>query len=306
MIDLKSGSGISKPLGNYVLISAARNEEKYIERTIQAVVAQSYLPAKWVILNDGSTDLTETIVQEYALKQPFIQLIRIRPESERNFGSKARAINFGYKQIKATSYEFVGILDVDVTFDHDYYEKVIHHMENHPDLGIAGGILSDLWKGRFIRQITATRWSVSGPIQLFRRPCWEQIGGYMNIRGGIDAAAEVMARMNGWRVESLKGLPVLHFRRTGTEKRGVFMCNFYRGIEDYAMGYHPVFFISRSLLRVSEQPRVLGSLFMLVGYLWACVRREKRKVSDDFVRFLRHEQMGRLARLLKRNKVESA
>jgi len=100
MIGSESGKEISKPFGKYVLVSAARNEEKYIERTIQAVIAQSYLPVQWIILSDGSIDRTDDIVQWYALRNSFMKLIRIQSDAERNFGSKARAINTGYDNFK--------------------------------------------------------------------------------------------------------------------------------------------------------------------------------------------------------------
>jgi len=49
----------------YVLITPARNEEAFIEKTLQSVIKQTILPAKWVIVNDGSTDATSSIVRPY-------------------------------------------------------------------------------------------------------------------------------------------------------------------------------------------------------------------------------------------------
>jgi GT2 family glycosyltransferase len=212
----------------------------------------------------------------------------------RNFGSKACAINTGYGLIQHLEHDYVGILDVDVSFPADYYEKVIPHMKAQPDLGIAGGVLYDARKGKFVRQITSNRWSVSGPIQMFRRQCWQQIGGYMSIRGGIDAVAEVMARMHGWKVQTFPELHVWHHRRTGSEKWGAFGVFLHRGIEDYEIGYHPLFFFVRALRRFSSKPWILGSIIMLSGYALSGIKRRKRKVPEDFVQFLRHEQMGRL------------
>lgn len=299
MIDSERGNGLGRPFGNYALISAARNEENYLERTIQAVIAQSRLPVQWLIVSDGSTDRTDDIVKRYSHQQPFIKLLRLQPKSERNFGSKALAINTGYIQLKDIPHDFIGILDVDVTFDPDYYEKVLLYMEKRPDLGIVGGILFDSWKGRLIRQNTNVRWSVSGPIQMFRRSCWEQLGGYLNIRGGIDAAAEVMARMRGWKIRTIPELSVIHLRRTGMEKRGLFGAFFFRGILDYELGYHPLFFFIRSFRRITQQPQVLGAALNIAGFSWAWLRRNRRKVSVDFVRFLRQEQMHRLVGLRK-------
>jgi glycosyltransferase involved in cell wall biosynthesis len=281
-------------VGTYILISAARNEEVYIERTILAVTAQTCIPIQWLIISDGSTDRTDEIVQHYADKYPFIRLHRVRPDEMRNFGSKARAINTGYGLIQHLEHDYVGILDVDVAFPANYYEKVMGRMEAQPDLGIAGGVLYDAWQGKFVRQITSIRWSVSGPIQLFRRQCWQQIGGYMAIPGDIDAVAEVMVRMHGWKVQAFPELHVWHHRSTGSEKWGLFGVFLHRGIEDYEIGYHPLFFFLRALRRFSATPWILGSIIMLSGYAWAGIKRKKRKVPEDLVRFLRREQMERL------------
>jgi len=289
-------------IGSYILISAARNEEIYIERTILSVIDQTRVPNQWLIMSDGSIDRTDEIIQRYADQHSFMKLVRIQPNKKRNFGSKAGAVNAGYELIRHLEHDFVGILDVDVTFPPDYYEKVITRMEAQPDLGIAGGILYDSWHGKFIRQITDIHWSVSGPIQMFTRQCWRQIGGYMSIRGGIDAAAEVMARMHGWKVRAFPELSVRHHRKTGSENRGVFRVFLQRGIEDYEMGYHPLFFFLRALRRFSEKPWILGGVTMLVGYFWSITKKNNRKVPEDFVRYLRSEQMGRLLHYWKRTR----
>lgn len=285
----------------YVLISAARNEEASIERTIRAVTAQACVPTRWLIVSDGSTDRTDEIVQRYADQYPFIQLCRVRRRQERSFGSKAVAINNGYETIRDLEHDFVGILDVDITFSPGYYERVMAHMDAQPDLGIAGGLLYDVWAGRPVRHITSTRWSVSGAIQMFRKECWQKIGGYVPAHGGIDAVAEVMARMQGFRVQTFPELHVWHHRRTGSHKGGLVGIFLHRGMEDYGIGYHPVFFFLRAMRRSLHKPWILSGTVMLIGYAWASIRREKRQVPEDFVRFLRDEQMDRVLRFLKGN-----
>ena len=279
---------------DYILLTAARNEQAHIEETLRAVAAQTSKPIKWLIVSDGSTDRTDEIVAGRAASLPFIELMRADADPTRNFGSKAKALRAGYERVKQLPAAFVGILDADVSFEPGYYEQVIHRMLEDPSLGIAGGVLLDRSKQGFIPQITDPEWSVSGPIQMFRKECFDAIGGYLPIRGGIDAAAEVMARMKGWKVKAFADLRVLHLRPTGTEQKGVGAVFFSRGVEDYQLGYHPVFFTARVLRRFQERPWVAGGLLMLAGYAWAALRRAPRKVPPEFVRFLRAEQMGRL------------
>jgi poly-beta-1,6-N-acetyl-D-glucosamine synthase len=131
-------------------------------------------------------------------------------------------------------------------------------------------------------------------VQMFRRECWEEIDGYLPIRGGIDAAAEVMARMKGWKVCAFPELEVLHHRQTGKETHSTAGIFFHRGLEDYHLGYHPLFFLAKIVRYFQVRPFVIGALIMLCGYLWAGVSRKKRAVPDDLVRFLRKEQLQRL------------
>jgi len=279
---------------SYILITAAKNEETYIEKTIQSVIAQTAPPQKWVIVSDGSTDRTEEIVSQYAAKYDFIKLVSADAEAKRNFGSKVRAIAAAYERVKSIYHDYVGILDADVSFSPTYYESIMQKFEKNPKLGIAGGILFDRHKEKYVKQRTSTNWSVSGPIQMFRRECYEQIGGYVPVRGGVDAVAEVMARMKGWEVRAFPEITVFHHRPTGAEKGSKWVICFNQGLEDYLLGYHFAFFVARCIARVIERPYLLGSLVMLCGYCWFWIRRTKRQVPSEFVQYLRREQLKRL------------
>lgn len=287
------------PDSPYILVTAARNEADHIGQTIEAVAAQTRRPERWIIVSDGSTDATDEIVSAAAERYGFIDLLRVDADADRNFGSKAAAVNAGYKQISGESHEFIGVLDADVSFDPHYYEEVIIRFRRNPKLGIAGGVMTDIVDGKPVQQVTDPEWSVSGPIQMFRRECFEQIGGYLPLRGGIDAAAEVTARMNGWEVRAFPELEALHHRQTGKENHSRLGIFFHRGLEDFKLGYHPLFFTARAVLRFREVPFVVGGLTMLGGYLWAAASREEKKVSPEFIRFLRNEQTARLKAALK-------
>jgi len=289
----------------YVLITPARNEAAYIEKTIKSVIAQTVLPEKWVIVSDGSTDRTDDIIKRYEENYSFIQLLLIERCSSRNFGSKVYAIRAGLERLNGVEYDFIGNLDADVSFESSYYERVLAKFQQSPKLGIAGGVLFEPCGGNWIQQNVSLSWSVSGPIQMFQRQCYEDIGGYLPLRkGGVDAMAEVMARMRGWEVRTFPEISVLHHRRTGTEKGHIVFARFRQGIMEYSHGSHPLFEIGKCMSRIGEKPYVFGSLFRLSGYCWACLRRDQRDVPDDVVTFLRHEQIKRLCDRLstKKNK----
>lgn len=277
---------------SYVLITAARNEAAYIAKTIESVISQTILPEKWVIVSNGSTDQTDEIVSQYAAKHNFIKFVRVSENNHRNFASKVNAIQTGYGLLQDVKYDFLGILDADVSFDPNYYEYIIQQFQQRPKLGIAGGLISDISGGKCVQWLTRLDSSVGGPIQMFRRECWENIGGYMPLeRGGPDAAAEFMARMNAWEVETFPGIKVLHHRRMGTGCQDIWHAKFTQGVKDYLLGYHPLFEMAKCVRRVVEKPYFIGSLLWLTGYFWSSLRRYKRTVSPDFVKYIRKEQI---------------
>jgi biofilm PGA synthesis N-glycosyltransferase PgaC len=282
-------------MDTYVLVTTARNEEAYIERTIQSVIAQTVLPRKWVIVSDGSTDRTDEIIQRYASRYGFIEYARLESDVERNFASMAYGQQAGVERLRDMEYGFLGMLDADISFEPDYYERVLAEFARNPKLGIAGGVLYDLQRERWVRQKVTVSLNVSGPVQLFRRQCYEDIGGVIPIeKGGVDAVAEVMARMHGWEVRSFRNIKVLHYRPTGTQGKSVYRVHFRRGSSEYVMGYHPLFVLAKCVRRVSDRPYVIASLLRLCGYCWSWWRREERGVGDEFVRYLRREQMQRI------------
>jgi len=292
------GTTAAMAIGPYVIITAAKNEESFIGETIESVLAQTVRPRKWVIVSDGSTDQTDDIVRTYTTRYPFIKLVRAESHTDRDFGSKAKAINSAYEQNRNEEYEFVAILDADISLKPNYYEQVLAKFNEHQDLGISGGVLRERSGTEYVKQITSTEWSVSGPIQVFRRKCFEDIGGYFPVSGGIDAVAEVMARMTGWKVTAFPDIQALHKRRTGRASQGMWRAAYRNGGDDYLLGYHFLFFVARCVWRISTRPYLVGSVTMFLGYVWAWISGQKRSVADDFVRYLRREQVSRLLRLI--------
>ena len=150
---------------SYVLITPARNEEENIEKTIQSVVSQTILPKKWVIVSDGSTDRTDEIVRRYAARYLFIQLIRTAGSGKYNFSSKVHAFNAGYARINDVDYDYIGNLDADITFQHEYCERVLAKLADNDKLGMAGGMVSEWFKGKFVTLDYNVN-SVAGAVQM--------------------------------------------------------------------------------------------------------------------------------------------
>ena len=127
----------------YVLVTPARNEAAFIEKTIESVIHQTVLPAKWVIVNDGSTDATGTIAEKYATSHDWIEVVNRPVRKERNFAAKVNAFNAGQERLKNVEYEIIGNLDSDVAFDKDHFEFLLSKFKEDDRLGVAGTVFKE-------------------------------------------------------------------------------------------------------------------------------------------------------------------
>jgi glycosyltransferase involved in cell wall biosynthesis len=287
-------------LGNsekYIIITPAYNEAEYIERTIKSVLAQSVLPYKWVIIDDGSTDGTANIIQQYAEKYEWIQYIyREKEPSQSYYSSNVYAIMTGFKQVKSINFDFLAVLDADISLPKDYYEQIFDRFRQDERLGIASGVYKDLINGKLYSVLNDRR-STPKAIQVFRKVCFEQIGGYLPLKyGGEDTCSCIMVRMNGWKSWSFPELCVVHNKPAGTGHSGnILRIRFRHGLNEYGLATHPLFMLFKSLRRcVKERPFILGALARITGFLYGYCLREKRQIPDEVVRFIHREQMGRL------------
>jgi poly-beta-1,6-N-acetyl-D-glucosamine synthase len=285
---------------SYVLITPARNEAAFIELTLKSVVAQTVRPLKWVIVSDGSTDGTDEIVTKYLADNPWIELLRMPERRERHFAGKVHAFNAGYVRVKDLPFEIVCSLDADLSFDSEYFLFLLAKLAENPELGLVGTPFQDGPNKTYDFRFVSIE-HVSGACQLFRRQCFEDIGGYKPVKGGgIDHIAVLTARMKGWKTRTFTEKMSIHHRPMGTAERGTFKARFKTGSLDYALGGHPIWELFRTCYQMSKHPVLIGGLTLLAGYLWASVTRAERPISPELVKFRRSEQMHRLRDFLLR------
>jgi glycosyltransferase involved in cell wall biosynthesis len=281
----------------YVLITPARNEAEFIEQTIQSVVAQTVPPLRWVIVSDGSTDETDAIVERYAPNNAWLQLVRLPEHRDRHFAAKVAAFNAGRTALGSLDYDIIGNLDADITFEPDYFAFLMDRFAENPALGVGGTPFAE--DGRTYDFRYASVEHVSGACQLFRRTCFEQIGGYTPIKGGaIDWVAVTTARMNGWQTRTFLEKTCQHHRPIGTGSGGALASQFKQGLKDYYVGGHPLWEALRSLHRMRGRPYVMAGLSLLAGYVWGALTRVKAPISAELRAFHRGEQLARLRRML--------
>jgi len=291
-----AGNGASRlMLLTYVLVTPARNEAQFIELTLKSMVGQTFRPLKWVIVSDGSTDGTDDIVRKYTACHPWIELVCMPERRERHFAGKVHAFNAGYDRVKDLDFDIVGNLDADVSFEPEHFEFLTGKMGEAPQLGVAGAPFRE---GTYQYDYRFTNIeNVWGGCQLFRRACFEAIGGYMPLKGGcIDHVAVLSARMHGWQTRTFTEKVCLHHRQRGTALHGGLTARFKFGAKDYSVGNHPLWELFRTFYQMTQRPFVVGGLALGSGYAWSLIRGAEIPLSRELVAFVRREQMQRLRR----------
>jgi len=196
----------------YILVTPAKNEERFIETTIRSVIAQTKLPERWVIVDDGSADRTAEIVESYAERHPWIEFVRQPKRLDRNFAAKARAVHAGLERVRSLEFEVLGNLDADVSFGPHYLEFLTQKFSDDPELGVAGSPFTEEGYDSFQDSFEGEDF-VTGACQLFRYRCFQEIGGYVpNRAGGVDWIAVMTARMKGWKARSFPEQRFHHHR----------------------------------------------------------------------------------------------
>ncbi len=276
----------------YVVITPVRDEERHVKATLASVTSQSILPTEWIIVDDGSTDKTPQIIDEYAANYPWIR-IEHRPNrgARKSGGGVVEAFYAGYAKVQCQDWDFIVKLDGDLTFSADYFEKCFDQFERDSHLGIGGGVICHDLHGVQEPEINP-QFHVRGATKIYKRACWEAIGGLWQA-AGWDTIDEVKANMLGWKSRTFNELPVLHHRLTGTAD-GVLRDRIKHGMACYVSGYHPLFVAASCVSRLAQKPYLTGSAAICYGFLKGYWTRVPRVRDAQFVKYIRTQQLRRL------------
>ena len=283
-------------MADYLVISPVKNEEKFIEKTIQSVINQTILPKKWIIVDDGSTDRTAEIIRKFTNQHDFIfPLIRQSGEKKRKRGQGVvEAFYEGLGAAVIEDYNYLVKLDGDLILPPDFFEKVFAQFEMDSKLGIASGISYAQKNGKWIREKAAKGYTF-GETKVYRRQCFEEIGGLVPHMGwdGID---HIKAVRSGWTAKSIENIIFYHLRPEG-RGTGMVKAAWEEGMCCYFMGYHPVFFFLRALKNMTKFPFFIYGGAMLYSHFRCALLKEERIADKGFIAFLRRNQLKRLLSL---------
>jgi len=276
----------------YVVITPVRDEERHVEATVRSVTAQTIPPTEWIIVDDGSSDRTGDILDQYAAQFPWIRVVH-RPNRgfRKSGGGVIEAFYDGYSALRHDDWEFVVKLDGDLTLSPDYFEKCFEHFNEQPELGIGGGAICHEVDGE-LKVEANPKFHVRGATKIYRRACWEAIGGLLQAPGW-DTIDEVKANMLGWKSYSFGDLQLLHHRVTGTAE-GVLRDKIKHGVACYVSGYHPLFLVVSCVSRLIQKPYVIGSAAICWGFLKGYLTSMPRVNDQSYVAYIRRQQLRRL------------
>jgi biofilm PGA synthesis N-glycosyltransferase PgaC len=288
MSEAAATNGKAKPGRRYLLISPCRDEDDFLEVTIAAVAAQTVLPAKWLIVDDGSTDRTPAILAEAAARYPFIEVVRRDDRGHRSVGPGViDAFYHGLSRVELDQYDYLCKFDCDLDLPPRYFERLMEHFEADPWLGTLSGKLHLGVKGRLHRERTGDENSV-GPAKFYRVACFRAIGGFARevCWDGIDGH---MCRLRGWVARSVDepDLAIHHLRQMGSSHISLWTGRLRWGRGKRFMGSTPYYIAAVALYRMAERPYVIGGLGILCGYAKAAWEGTARMTDPEYLEFVR-------------------
>jgi glycosyltransferase involved in cell wall biosynthesis len=280
----------------YLLISPCRDEARFLPATIASIARQSALPARWVIVDDGSTDATPGILREAAARHRFIEVVRREDRGRRSVGPGViDAFYAGLARVELDDYDFVGKLDADLELPERYFERVLARFAAEPRLGNFSGKVYLRGSDGRVRPERMGDENAIGAAKFYRVACFREIGGFVRevCWDGIDGH---LCRMKGWIARSVDEpeLRLMHLRPMGSSEGGVWRGRKRWGAGKWFMGSAWYYLLAVAVYRMAEPPYGIGGLGILVGYFEAAARRSERFDDREFRRHLRRYELRSL------------
>jgi biofilm PGA synthesis N-glycosyltransferase PgaC len=275
---------------NYVVITPVRDEEQYISCTIDSMRGQTLKPLLWIIVDDGSKDQTGRLIDDAAAKNPWIKAIHREDRGSRQAGSGVIAAFYnGFALVPRDGWDYVVKLDGDLSYDPDYFANCLREFEADKKLGIAGGICCKLDNGKRVPEfIGEPSFHVRGPTKIYRRECFEAIGGLI-VAPGWDTVDQIKANMLGWKTATFPHIQLIHHRPSGGAY-GSWNDGVKNGLANYITGYHPLFMLCKCIRRLFCQPYGSQALGLGWGFLKGYLKRVPQVGDPAAIMYLRDQQ----------------
>ncbi len=276
---------------SYLIISPCRNEAAFMANTLESVVNQSVLPAKWIIVDDGSTDATSEILQRYSNQYDFIHIVTRENRGHRSVGPGViEAFYAGLDVVDLNDYQFVCKLDLDLDLPAGYFQVLMQRMNKNPRIGTCSGKPYNQRGSSLVSEKRGDEMSV-GMTKFYRISCFQQIGGFVS-EVMWDAIDCHRCRQLGWIACSWDDpeLRFVHLRIMGSSQNSVYRGRMRHGYGQYFMGTGPVYMFVTSVYRMLHRPYIFGGMAMFWGYLQSLIKQAPKYSDKQLRKFIRHYQ----------------
>ena len=281
-----------------IIITPFLNEEEVIGDLIKSVISQQLKPAKWVLVDDGSSDNSLQIIQELAKDQDWISVLQLDHKTKkRSIGAKIiNAFNSGLETISIDDYDIIMKLDADLILPENYIKEIAQQFTNNPSIGLCGGVCGLVEQGEIKLERKTNLDHVRGALKAYRKDCFKQIGGLVN-RMGWDSVDEYKARYHKWEVKVLPNLMVAHLKETNI-KTGHARASFKNGIMLYTIRFDIPLLMTNVLKRLLWKPYIIQGLAILWGYCYAFLNREEKIIDKKLGKFIRRYRYSKIVEKL--------
>jgi biofilm PGA synthesis N-glycosyltransferase PgaC len=279
-----------------LVVTPAKNESRYLQRTIDSMLGQTFLPVEWIVVDDGSTDGTAEMAERAAERHSWISVIRKPVCAQRRVGlATVDAMKLALEQTRHSDYDFLAVIDADVELPASYFALILAEFARNPSLGIAGGQIYERGPKQNLVPMRGGAGATAGADKCWRRECFEKIGGLVE-NAAWDGIDQYQAAMHGWSTRSFddEGMRVLHLRQMGASHKGILHGRMRRGESGYFMGSHPLWMLASAAFHLRDVPYVLASAATLAGYFRAMWRQAPRVDRPELIQFIRRKQISTL------------
>ena len=282
----------------YVIISTVRDEEKYIEKTVLSVIAQTIVPKQWIIVNDNSKDDTLKVLQNITTNYPFIQIVDYPGFKKRIPGAGVvQAFNYGYSKLSACQYDYIVKLDGDLSFDPNYFQEIFTAFDKDRSLGIASGIVLDCKTGKPVT-ISFQEYTY-GASKIYKKECFDKLYPLEAVKGW-DMLDNVIAQKYGYSTRIIPSEIVMHLKPMDVAV-GKKYENILKGYYDAFYQYMPIFVLIKMVKLILVKPCLLGGIFYLLGYLKNRLLKKEYYWDEEVLSIIREHQKKRIKNIMRGN-----
>lgn len=260
-----------------------KDEEKILCDVIESIINQTVKPVLWLIVDDGSTDNSPKIIQDFVSKYDWIKTIQLPSHPRDIIFHVSYVYKCGFDHIlkycndNKIEYNFIASIDADTILETEYFEKILHKFETNEKLGIASGGLYHEIDGNLTLSTKVENFP-SGTGRVWSKKCFFDTGGF-SLEPSADSISNIKATLRGWDTKRFNEIQMVEKRLTSSAEGlwNGYKCN---GYMSYYLNKNPILILLGVFQYTLRRPYYIGIAF-LWGYIVSFIKREERTKDKE-------------------------